>query len=319
MTKTARMILGAALLATACRRPAPETTPQEWSTNPGLDAHPAGRTLQGPVGPALPRASFRLDPDRGLATAGKEEPIAPEESLYRGAAQSGQAWAQAKLGAMYVQRGPEARRFGEGLRWLNAAAEQNDIEALRMLSVLAAEGRGMEQSDKEAYKYMRRAADLGSPEAQYALANMLANGRGMPRDMEAAIVWGSKAAEQGYAPAQLAVARALISAVEQERKNKAVDLLTKAAQAGQVEAVLFLATAVGKGDYGLPKDEARAEALLLPWAEKGNADCQFVLAALYKFGDSFTDRREEAYVWMQRAAAQGHAQAIGILESERPK
>jgi TPR repeat protein len=174
----------------------------------------------------------------------------------------------------------------------------------------------MEQSDKESYKYMSRAAELGSPEAQYELANMLANGRGMARDMEAAIVWGRKASAQNYAPAQFALGRALVGSIEQQRKNEGIDLLLKAAEAGQTEALLFLSTGLGKGDFGLPKDEARAEALLLPQAEKGNADCQFVLAALYQHGDTFAERRGEALVWLRRAADQGHPKALEILRSE---
>jgi TPR repeat protein len=163
---------------------------------------------------------------------------------------------------------------------------------------------------------MRRAADLGSPEAQYELANMLANGRGMPRDMEAAIIWGRKAAAQGYAPAQLSLGRGLIGSVEQERKKEAMDFLQMAVDQGNIEAVLFLATVIGKGDFGLPKDETRAEQLLLPWAEKGNADCQFVLAALYQHGETFAERRGEARVWLQKAADQGHARALEILAKE---
>jgi len=80
-----------------------------------------------------------------------------------------------------------------------------------------------------------------------------------------------------------------------------------------VEAVLFLATAVGKGEYGLPKDETRAEALLLPWAEKGNADCQFVLAALYQHGETFAERRSEAQLWLKRAAEGGNEKAQEIV------
>ncbi|MFM7374739.1 MAG: tetratricopeptide repeat protein, partial [Chthoniobacterales bacterium] len=129
-------------------------------------------------------------------------------------------------------------------------------------------------------------------------------------------MWGRKAAEQGYAPAQMALGRALISSVEQERKDEAIDLLRKAAEAGQADAVIFLATAIGKGEYGLRKDETYAEALLKPWAEKGNADCQFVLAALYKFGDSFPDRRKDAQIWLQRAADQNHSRALEVLKSE---
>lgn len=306
------MAMCLAVLAAACRRPAPED-PWAWEKNPGLDPHPTGQTPEGASGPKLPEVSFRIDPARGTTDTAAAQPATEEESLYLRAARSGQAWAQTKLGIRYVQEGDDIARLGEGLRWLNAAADQNDTEALRVLSALAAQGRGMDQSDKEAFVYMRRAADLGSPEAQYELANMLANGKGMPRDPEAAMIWGRKAAEQGYAPAQLTLGRALISSVERDRKNEAMELLTKAAQAGEVDAVLFLATAVGKGEYGLPKDETRAEELLLPWAEKGNADCQFVLAALYQHGETFADRRSEAQVWLKRAAESGSDEAKEII------
>lgn len=307
----------AALALSACRRPAPED-PWAWEKNPGLDPHPTGQTLEGPSGPRLSDVTFRIDPARGTDTGSGAQSAAMENESYLRAARSGQAWAQTKLGMKYVMQ-DDIALMGEGLFWLNAAADQNDVEALRVLSALASQGRGVDQSDKEAFVYMRRAADLGSPEAQYELAMMLANGRGMPRDMEAALVWGRKAAEQNYAPAQFAMGRALISSIEQARKNEAIDLLTRAAQGGQVEAVLFLATAVGKGEYGLPKDETRAEALLLPWAEKGNADCQFVLAALYQDGDVFGDRRQEVVMWLQRAADQGHPKAQEILQAGSEK
>jgi len=315
MKDVLRIAMCAAVLAAGCRRPAPED-PWAWEKNPGLDPHPTGQTLEGTSGPALPDMGFRLDPARGTEEIAVEaQPATEEEALYLPAARSGQSWAQTKLGMRYMQA-DDLQRIGEGLRWLNAAADQDDTEALRVLSALAANGRGMEQSDKESYKYMRRAADLGSPEAQYELANMLANGRGMPRDMEAAIVWGRKAAAQNYPPAQFAMGRALVGAIEQQRKNEGIDLLLKAAEAGQMEALLFLSTGLGKGDFGLPKDEARAEALLLPQAEKGNADCQFVLAALYQHGDTFAERRGEALVWLRRAADQGHPKALEILRSE---
>jgi len=309
-----RIAVCAVLAVSACRRPAPEN-PLAWENNPGLDPHPTGQTPQGPSGPSLQDVTFRIDPARGAKTEAlaAAQPANEEEALYLRAAQSGQAWAQTKIGIKYVLESDDIARLGEGLRWLNAAADQNDTEALRALSALAAQGRGIDQSDKESFKYMRRAAELGSPEAQYELANMLANGRGMPRDMEAAIVWGRKAAEQGHASAQFAMAKVLIGSVEQTRKNEAVDFLSKAAQGGHVEALLFLATAVGKGEYGLPKDEARAEALLKPWAEKGNADCQFVLAALYQHGETFTDRRDNARFWLQRAAEGGNERAKEIV------
>lgn len=311
----------AALAVSACRRPA-TANPPPWAEHPGIDVHPAAQSVDGVAPAALPRTSFRLDPRREMAaaTAPPAEVVGgADEALYVEAARSGQAWAQAKLGVKYVQEGSDSGRFGEGLRLLNTAAERNEVEALMMLSALAAQGRGMEQSDKKAFDYMNRAAEQESPAAQYALANMLVAGRGMPRDREAALVWGRRAAAQGYAPAQFSVGRALISSVERERQNEAVDLLTKAADGGQVEAALLLATALGKGEYGLPKDEARAEALLLPWAEKGHAECQFVLAALYQHGETFAERRGEVEKWLKRAADQGHPKALEILSKSGSK
>jgi TPR repeat protein len=301
-----------AVLASACRRPAPED-PWAWEKDPGLDPHPAGQTLEGPSGPKLPDVSFRIDPARGTTeTTAAAQPASEEEALYLRAARSGQAWAQTKIGIKYVQEGDDIARLGEGLRWLNAAADQNDTEALRALSALAAQGRGMDQSDKESFVYMRRAAELGSPEAQYELANMLANGRGMPRDMEAAIIWGRKAANQGYAPAQFSIGRMLIESVDLDRKNEAIELLRRATAGGNSVAAIFLATVKARGDFGVAKDELEAEAILMPFAKKGDAECQFALANLYAMGQAFENNRERSREWLLRAAESGHEKARAL-------
>jgi TPR repeat protein len=93
-------------------------------------------------------------------------------------------------------------------------------------------------------------------------------------------------------------------------------LMNRAVESEHIQATLMLATAYGRGERGLQKDETKAEALLKPAAERGDADCQFVLASLYKFGDTFAARRDEAQIWLQRAADQGHPKAVEILRSE---
>jgi len=317
MKELLRIAMCAAVALSACRRPAPED-PWAWEKNPGLDPHPTGQTLQGPSGPKLSDVSFRIDPARGAKTEAlaAAQPTTGEEELYLNAARSGQAWAQVKLGMKYVMQ-DDIARVGEGLFWLNAAADQDNTEALRVLAALSMEGRGVDQSDKEAYKYTRRAADLGSPEAQHELANMLATGKGMPRDMEAALIWGREAAQRGYAPAQFAVAQMLVGSVEQERKNEGLAFLQQAADAGRIEAVIFLAMALARGDLELEKDEARAESMLKTYAENGNADCQFALASLYEQGETFADRRDEAQEWLRRAAEGGHRRAIEMIRKAK--
>lgn len=320
MTGILRTALCAALVVTACRRPTAEESPA-WERNPGLDPRPAGQTTDGKKFPPVADVSFRLSPEPETASTAGGQVIAEEDELYLRAARSGQAWAQTKLGMKYVMRDHDLARMGEGLHWLNAAADQNDTDALRVLAALAMQGRGVDQSEKEALKYLRRAAELGSPEAQHQLATMLISGQGSPRDAEAAIYWLRKAAGRNFAPAQFMAGRMLIDSVEAERKNEALDYLQRAADAGQIEAVVFLSSALGRGEFGMTKDEAKAEALLLPWAGNGNADCQFALATLYRYGESFANKRSEALDWLRRAADAGNRRAAEILRktSELPQ
>jgi TPR repeat protein len=313
MSCVLRIGLCAAIMTVGCRRPEPEDQ-RAWEKNPGLDPHSTGQTLKGRIGPALQDVTFRLDPARGTAAkTARSQSAETEDDLYLQAARSGQAWAQVKLGTKYVAQSGDLARLGEGLHWLNAAADQNNTEALRVLAALSMEGRGVDQSEKQAYKYIRRAAELGSPEAQYELSNMLAGGQGLGRDPEAALVWGKKAARQGYAPAQFTVGRMLVNSVERERKNEGVDFLQRAADSGHIGALLMLSTALARGEFGLEKDESRAEELLKTYAENGNADCQFALASLYRNGETFAKRRSEALEWLRRAAAGGNRQAAEIL------
>jgi TPR repeat protein len=111
-----------------------------------------------------------------------------------------------------------------------------------------------------------------------------------------------------------AAARIMLSQPDSEMRTEGLILMNRAIENGHIQATLMLATAYGRGSNGLPKDEAKAEALLKPAAERGDADCQMTLASLYKFGDTFAARREEAQVWLQRAADQGHAKALEILQ-----
>jgi len=238
------------------------------------------------------------------------------EELFFAAAMRGEPWAQMQLGKIYVESIDDPERREKGMELLRQAAAQKDAEAIRLLANIASAGVVDQPSNVVALQRLKEAAELGSPDAQYELASIYAEGRGVHKDMNQALLWGRKAAQQGNVQAQFSVGRALIESGNPGQSAEGMTYLQQAAEGGNVNATLYWANVVGKGEHGVPRDEARAEALLKPWAEKGNADCQFVLAALYKFGDSFTDRRDEAYVWMQRAADQGHSDALKILESE---
>ena len=282
------------------------------TADPGVTSKPSGRTLSGPASAPLERPVDLSRPqgrqDQVSATASRPDDVE--------AALRGEAWAQTKLGKTYVTEARDAESLRQGVDYLQRAAEQNDAEAIYLLATMTAAGSGVPQSDVEAFLQMKRAADLGFAEAQFALGTMYFEGTGTAPDQVAALASFRRAADGGNKEAMFTAARLLLTQPDAEMRGEGLALMNRAIENGHIQATLMLATAYGRGENDLPKDEARAEALLKPWAEKGNADCQFVLAALYKFGNSFIHRRNEAYVWMQRAADQGHADALRILDSE---
>jgi uncharacterized protein len=278
--------------------------------NPGLSARPSGQALDGPPAEEQLIDLSRPEPtaDLGNATA--------EEKEYEEAAARGQTWALTRLGKIYLATPDDLNRQQRGVELLRQAAEQNDAEAIYLLATLSAAGAVVERSNVEAFTQMKRAADLGFADAQFALGTMYFEGLGTTKDDAAALASFRRAADGGNMEAMFSGGRIMLSKPDPEMRAEGLALMNRAVENGHIEATLMLATAYGRGENGLPKDEAKAEALLKPAAERGNADCQMTLASLYKFGETFAERRDEAQVWLQRAADQGHPKALEILRSE---
>jgi uncharacterized protein len=280
--------------------------------NPGLTTQPSGRSLAEPAAPAAeqPVDLSRPEPEPVSLDTG-----ADEEAIFA-AAMAGESWAQTKLGKIYITTPDDELRRKRGVELLERAAEQDDAEAVYLLATLSAAGVGKEQSDVDAFEQMKRAADLGFSDAQFALGTMYFAGNGTAQNEAAAVEAFRRAAQGGHREAMFSGGRILLSKTDPETRAEGLALMNRAIENGHIEATLMLSTAYGRGSMGLPKDEAKAEALLKPAAERGDANCQMTLASLYKFGDTFAARREEAQVWLQRAADQGHPKALEILRAE---
>jgi TPR repeat protein len=305
--------LAVALGGTGCpRRDQPEpVAAEEWRDNPGLLPKPAGRVLGERT--TIEEDARLAEFSQGAAAPSLGTGSAEEEFI--AAADAGQAWAQTRLGMIYARTPDDMILWDKAIRLFELAAAQGDAEALYELSGMAAAGRGMPASDVTAFDYMKRAAEAGMAEAQYRLASMFSEGRGTAPDAAAAIAWGRRAAEQGHTRAQFTLGCLLIGLPDAATKQEALKWLDAATGAGNRQASLFLATALARGEYDLPKDETRSEQLLRPLAEQDDPEAQFVIAWLYMFGEKFATRREEARGWLEKAAANGHPQAAGALAS----
>jgi hypothetical protein len=67
-------------------------------------------------------------------------------------------------------------------------------------------GKGVQQDDKEAFRWFHRAAAQGLAPAQYNLGSMYANGLGVERDDRAAFKWFQLAAMQNDLKAKCSLA-----------------------------------------------------------------------------------------------------------------
>ena len=280
-------------------------------TDPGLSTKPAGVTVSGE----------RLAPEKAPVDLSRPEPEAmdffatEEEKEFLRAAADGQVWAQARLGIIYVNTPDDNARMELGRGMLEQAASQDSPDALFELAKMALAGRGMERSPSEAFDYMRRAAELGLPEAQYELASMYSDGRGTMTDPAAALQWAEEAASQSHPVAVVSIGRIKMQSPDPAARAEGLAMLERAMKEGNKGARLALAAAYARGEQGVSKDEEMAEQLLKPLAEEGDADAQFALASLYQFGEDYSSRRDEAQLWLKRAAGQGHGEAAKILDS----
>ena len=295
---------------TGCRRAGPSLADE----HPGIEPKPSGRALGENVPTPDPERPT-IDLSRPESLGRSLDPSSEDDVAYE-AAMRGEAWAQTKVGKSYITAPDDADRFQQGLDFLRRAAEQNDAEAIYLLATMTAAGQGVEQSNVEAFAQMRRAAELGFADAQFALGTMYFEGTGAAQDPTAALAAFRSAAEGGHKEAMFTAARIMLTMPDPEMRAEGLSLMNRAIENGHIQATLMLATAYGRGENGLPKDEAKAETLLKPGAERGDADCQMALASLYQFGDTFAARRDEAQVWLQRAADKGHPKALEILRSE---
>ena len=307
-----RLVPTATLLAllalTACRRPGPSLA----DDHPGIDPKPAGQALSD-------RAPM-TDPERKVIDLSRPESISrsfdPSKSgdpTYD-AASRGEAWAQTKLGKEYVTEADNAERVQLGIDFLQRAAAQKDTEAVRVLADLATSGMQSQPSGITAMENLRLVAELGNADAQFELAASLVNSSDSEEVTGEALHWARKAANQGHVGAQHAAGVSLLRrAASPQDVKEGLAFLEMAVAQNHREALMVLAGILTRGEFGLAKDEARAEGLLKPRAEGGDPEFQFGLGTLYFYSEQMAGRKDEGTQWLRKSAEAGLAEAKDLL------
>lgn len=162
---------------------------------------------------------------------------------------------------------------------------------------------------------LREAAKAGNADAQLLLGKCYDFGYGVPANVTQAASWYTAAANSGNANAQdnLGTCYATGSGVP-KNLPKAVQLYRQAAAQNNASALNNLGLCYRNGE-GVAEDPAIAADYFRRAADLGNANGQYNLGRCYFHGIGVPNADlEQARLWISKAAAQGHKNAIGFME-----
>ena len=228
------------------------------------------------------------------------------------------------------------------IRWLRRAGEQDEPDALVILSRLATAGRGglspfqareflaraaeagdirgaheyglflMSEGDPgaapQALDWLRLAAEAGRIEAFADYAEALGDWVHGPQDLIAARDWYARAGEAGDGLSALIAGTMYLEGEGGELEpQRGVALIRMGAELGEPAAMGSLALLLFNGAPGLPADPIRAAGWAQQGAQAGDGESQFLYAYALATGDGAGQNLERAYYWARRAAAEGLA------------
>jgi len=123
------------------------------------------------------------------------------------AAKAGHAQAQFDLALRYLLGVNGVRKSITNAKvFFEAAAKQDNHEAIYYLGYMHSNGIGFAQDDEEAAKYLMRSSNLGNLRAKCALAFMYSHGLGVEKDMERSFRLYHESADGGHLGAQFGLA-----------------------------------------------------------------------------------------------------------------
>lgn len=234
--------------------------------------------------------------EQGLGSRKYNQKVKSQKAFgaYYIAAKQGYAEAQYILGMRYREGSvglgikKEVKRSHE---LFHLAAEQDYFPALYLLAEIYEQGKEVVKDEKKArVLYLKALANTQVPneiqaEINYRLAKMTLEGRGGNEDLKRAFELFDLASKKGHLRSQCQVALMVAEGfgVPREDKKACELLLPFAKPGGDAEAQCQLGIMYEEG-RGVPPDQIKARELYQLAAFQGNAEAEWRLAWMYKFG-----------------------------------
>jgi len=296
-----------------------------WDGAPPYSKDPAEAVqwfLKAAADPKVVNPAINLGVNLGIAYrdgTGVQQDKAQSLKWFREAAEGGNTYAAAEIGAAYWDGAPPyAKDPTAAVEWfLKAAADPAEVYAARMLGVAYRDGTGAPPEKAVSLKWFRQAADRGDT---YAAAEIgAAYWDGAPpyaKDPAAAVQWYLKAAAD---PAEVNAARMLGFAYRdgigvQPDKTTSLKWFRQAADQGDTAGAAEIGAAYWDGTPPYVKDVAQA----VQWYAKAAADpaelnAARTLGVAYRDGVGVQPDRAVSLKWFRQAADRGDAYAAAEI------
>ena len=214
--------------------------------------------------------------------------------------------------------------------WYKKSSDAGYAPATYALGWCFKKGIGTEKDLKKAFSFYKLSAEMGYSYAENALGVCYHNGEGVEKDLKEAVKRYKKAADGGIASAQCNLADCYEkgSGTEKDlKKARELYLLARSSKQGSVSARaeegIRRVDAAIKSSEALEAQKQRAaeekkresetlakHLLYQRTGDNGNADDQYERGSFYMHCDNEHIRNHaEGYLWLEKAANQGHAGA----------
>ncbi len=228
--------------------------------------------------------------------------------------------AQRVLGQMYFFGFKVPVDRPRGISWLVRAAENDDTDSQFLLGLIYLEGEGVPVDYARAARWLGVVANKGNRDAQFYMSELCRGGLGVPQDDALAVDWLRKSAEQNVAMAQHRLGlRYYVGKSVPQDDALALSWMKKAAEQGFAMAQHGVAN-MYELQRGMAAD-AQNYVHAVEWktkaAKQGYAPAQADLAQSYIDGIGVRADLDLAEYWLEKAAAQGDAQATAKLKALR--
>ena len=208
----------------------------------------------------------------------------------------------------------------KAIEYATTASENGNCDAMLFLGTAYMDGFVVEQDYKKAAELFKESAENGNIEAMNSFGYLLQEGLGVDKDPEKAFDHFLSAAENGLINAfyQVGACYEDGTGVKHDLK-KAIEWYTKASEQGDTYAMERLGVIYYCGSEDLPQNPELSFKWFLDAALGGMLGAMFYVGVFHIEGFGVEKDREEGIKWLKLAASSGNTEAgelVSVLESE---